>query len=255
MEDYFIKKSVDTLPRLPLQGHLDLTYRCNNDCRHCWLRIGPAALEKKDELSLTEIERIAGEARNMGCREWIISGGEPMLREDFPEIFDLLTRHALTYTLNSNGTLITPKIAQLLKRHGVKLIALYGADAVVHDRVTRHPGSFAATRRGIAYLQEAGADFMVQIVPMQENFHQFKDMVRLAREWSPRWRAGASWLFLSAAGDPRKNDEIRAQRLSAREVLEIDPPDMSLPNAAARGMRAGDRCRDRRGALVRFLRE
>jgi len=233
MENYCKEKSADTLPRLPLQGHLDLTYRCNNNCRHCWLRLAPAAVKKKDELSFADIERIAGEARSMGCGEWIISGGEPMLREDFAEILDLLTRRSRTYTLNSNGVLITPKIARLLKRRGVKLIALYGADAKVHDFVTRNPGSFAATRRGIAYLQEAGADLMVQIVPMRANFHQYRDMVRLAQELSPRWRVGASWLFLSADGDPRKNREIRAQRLSPQEVLEIDPPDMSWENETA----------------------
>lgn len=227
MDRYYKEKSADTLPRLPLQGHLDLTYRCNNNCLHCWLRLAPAAVEKKDELSFAAIERIIGEARDMGCSEWIISGGEPMLREDFSEIFDLLTRQSRTYTLNSNGTRITPAIAKLLKRRGVKLIALYGADAQVHDFVTRNPGSFAAMRRGIAYLQEAGADFMVQVVPMRANFHQYKDMVHLARELSPRWRVGASWLYLSADGNLRKNIEILAQRLSPQEVMEIDPPDMS----------------------------
>lgn len=230
MENYCKEKNADTLPRLPLQGHLDLTYRCNNNCRHCWLWLAPAAVEKKDELSLPEIERIVTEARSMGCREWIISGGEPMLRGDFVEIFDLLTRNSRTYTLNSNGALITPKIARLLKRRGVKLIALYGADAQVHDFVTRNPGSFAATRRGIAYLQEVGAEFIVQIVPMRANFHQFQEMIRLALKLSPHWRVGASWLHLSANGDLEKNEEIRAQRLSPQEVLEIDPPDMSWEN-------------------------
>ncbi len=235
MESYCQEKKVDTLPRLPLQGHLDLTYRCNNNCRHCWLWLAPGAVEEKNELSFAEIGRIVGEARRLGCGEWIISGGEPMLREDFAEIFDLLTRRSRTYTLNSNGTRITPKIALLLKRPGVKLIALYGADAQVHDLVTRNPGSFADAMRGIAYLREAGADFVVQVVPMRANFHQYKDMVRLAGGLSPRWRVGASWLFLSAAGDARKNDEIRAQRLSPREVLEIDPPDMSWESDSGSG--------------------
>ncbi len=65
-----------------------------------------------------------------------------------PEIFDLLTRRFRPYTLNSNGTLITPAIARLLRRKGAKLIALYGATAEVHDRITRTPGSFAAVMQG-----------------------------------------------------------------------------------------------------------
>ena len=83
--------SVDRLraiPRLPLEGHLDLTYRCNNACRHCWLWLAPNASQQADELSFDEIRSIADQARALGTRQWSISGGEPMLRADFAEIFD-----------------------------------------------------------------------------------------------------------------------------------------------------------------------
>jgi len=93
----------------------------------------------------------------MGCRQWSISGGEPMLRPDFEEIFDYITRKSASYSLNTNGTLITPRIAQLLKRKGTKMVALYGATPDVHDWITRNPGSFEAVLRGLAYLKEAGA--------------------------------------------------------------------------------------------------
>ena len=87
-----------------------------------------------------------------------------MLRPDFSEIFDYITSHAKTYSINTNGTLITPEIAELMKRKGNKMVALYGATADVHDRVTRNPGSFAATMRGFSLLKEAGAGFVVQII-------------------------------------------------------------------------------------------
>ena len=118
MSEYLTSKKVGTLPRLPLEGTIDLTYRCNNDCRHCWLWLPVDAPEKKKELTFEEIRRIVDEARALGCREWSISGGEPMLREDFPEIFDYIARNSMGYTLNTNGTLITPRIARLMKRHG-----------------------------------------------------------------------------------------------------------------------------------------
>ena len=161
----------DTLPRLPLRGSIDLTYRCNNNCRHCWLHVPATAPEQ--ELSLDEIRRIADEARAMGCREWSISGGEPMLRPDFPEIFDYLTHRARSYTLNTNGTLVTSEIARLLTRKGSKMVALYGATPEVHDQITRNPGSFDAVMRGFRYLKEAGAGFTVQLIPMRDNYRQF----------------------------------------------------------------------------------
>jgi radical SAM protein with 4Fe4S-binding SPASM domain len=214
-------------PRLPLEGSIDLTYRCNNNCRHCWLRIPPGSSERQQELTLDELKGVVDVARKMGCRRWSISGGEPMLRPDFTEIFDYITSRCVSYSLNTNGTLITPRIAQLMKRRGSKMVAVYGATAEVHDYITRNPGSFDATLRGFAYLKEAGAGFTIQLIPMRDNYHQFSDMIELAESLSPHWRVGAAWLYLSAYGDTERNREIIRQRLSPRDVVEIDKPDLS----------------------------
>ncbi len=212
------------LPRLPLDGKLDFTYRCNNNCLHCWLWLPPNSSLSKEELSFDEIRRIVDQARMMGCQAWGISGGEPMLRTDFSEIFDYITRKSVSYKLNTNGTLITPEIANLMRRKGNKMIALYGATAEVHDRVTRTPGSFEAAMRGFAYLKEAGVDFVIQLVPMRENFHQYSAMLELAQSLSPRYRLGAPWLWLSACHSEALNRAIAQQRLDPATVIAIDEP-------------------------------
>jgi len=222
MSRFVNRKEVARLPRIPLRGTIDLTYRCNNNCRHCWLRLPPDPGGAAGELTAGEIRRLVDDARAMGCREWFVSGGEPMLRPDFPEIFADITAKSAWYTLNTNGTLITPEIARLLRRKGTKLVALYGATAEIHDAVTRNPGSFEALRRGVAYLREAGAGFSVQVVPMKTNISQYAAMIRLAESWSPIWRLGATWLYFSASGDPVKNAEIRAERLDPARVVELD---------------------------------
>lgn len=176
------------------------------------------------ELSFERIRDITTQARKLGCNHWSLSGGEPMLRADFAEFFDFLTRQSVTYDLNTNGTLITPSIAKLLTRRGYIMVALYGADAHTHDHITRNPGSFEACLQGMAYLREASVDFTVQIVPMRDNYHQLEEMNRLARSLSPSNRFGATWLYLSADGDRRKNEEIVKQRLTPKEVLALDPP-------------------------------
>jgi len=233
MAQYSTTKRVDTVPRLPLDGTLDLTYRCNNNCRHCWVRIAPAAKERSQELTFEEIRGIVDQARRLGAREWSISGGEPMLRPDFSEIFDYITRKSTSYGLNTNGALITPRIAQLLKRKGAKMVALYGATPSVHDHITRNPGSFEATLRGMAYLREAGAGFVVQLVPMRDNYHQWQAMIELAQLYSRHLKCGASWLYLSAYGSSERNTEIVAQRLSPAEVVALDPPDLSYEERLA----------------------
>jgi MoaA/NifB/PqqE/SkfB family radical SAM enzyme len=226
-QQYVDKVRMNDLPRLPLEGSIDLTYRCNDNCRHCWSRISPNAKEKQEELTFEDIKKIVDEAKTMGCRRWSISGGEPMLRPDFSQIFEYITSSSISYSINTNGTLITPKIAQLMRRKGTKMVALYGATAEVHDHITRNPGSFEATMRGFAFLREAGAGFIVQVIPMKDNYHQFKDMVELAESLSLHYRIGATWLYPSASGDPERNSEIMAQRLPAKEVVELDKPDLA----------------------------
>jgi radical SAM protein with 4Fe4S-binding SPASM domain len=140
---------------------------------------------------------------------------------------DYIGSKSVSYSLNTNGTLITPKIARLMKRKGIKMIALYGANAEVQDHITRNPGSFEATMQGFAYLKEAGVSFIVQLVPMRDNYHQFKAMVSLAESLSSQWKIGAAWLYLSACGDSERNKEIIRQRLEPKEVIESDKPDLS----------------------------
>jgi MoaA/NifB/PqqE/SkfB family radical SAM enzyme len=227
------KHRMPRVPRLPLDGNIDLTYRCNNICRHCWIRLPQRAHEKDKELSFDEIRRVVEDARAIGCRRWVISGGEPMLHPEFIEIFDYITRRSASYSLNTNGTLITPAIARLMTRKGCKMVALYGAAAEVHDHITRVPGSFEATLQGLAYLREAGARFTVQLVPMRDNYHQWDEMVRLARSLSFLYRVGAVWLYLSACGSQRVNREILRQRLDPAAVVRLDPPDVADEEAGA----------------------
>lgn len=232
MKDYVSRKSITGFPRLPLDANIDLTYRCNNDCLHCWLRIPPDSPESEAELTLEEIRTIVEDARALGCRSWAISGGEPMLRPDFAEILEYVQGRSASYALNTNGTLISPRIAGLMKKPGFKMIALYGATPDVHDGITRNPGSFEAFRRGVSYLREAGAGFTVQIVPMKNNYAQLEQMVRLAESLSPFWKFGATWLRLSAGQDPAKNREIEGQRLlpaAAAALISRGMPDEPEP--------------------------
>ncbi len=224
MQPYIIIKE-RKIPRLPLEGEIDMTCRCNLRCRHCWLRIPANDPSCKNELSFDEFGRIIAEARAMGCRSWSISGGEPMLRQDFAGIFDMITRSSFTYSLNTNGTLITPAIARLLKRKGAKMVALYGATKEVHDHITRTHGSFEATMRGFAYLREAKTGFIVQLIPMRGNYHQYDAMIKLALSLSPVYRMGSPWLYLSACGSTARNREISRQRLDPASVIDLYPPD------------------------------
>lgn len=232
--------SLSASPRLPLEGHIDLSYRCNNACLHCWLNLAPDAPEKREELSADEWRRLIDEARAFGCRRWSFSGGEPLLRPDFAEIFEYATRMSTGYSINTNGTLLTPATARLLSKKGAKMIALYGASPGTYETVTGNPGGFEAVMRGFAYLKEAGARFTVQLIPMAANWHEWDGMRKLARSISPESRIGAPWLFLSADRSPAKNARIEGQRLPPRVAVELDhcPRPMDPPDGGSAARKA-----------------
>jgi len=211
--------------RLPLKGDIDLTYRCNNNCRHCWLVIPNTKKNSSDELKLQEWIALIDQARALGTREWSISGGEPMLREDFAELAGYIKSKSIYYTVFTNGMYITPAIAKLLKGCDLQ-ISLYGATAEVYDHITRHPGGYEQLMQGIARLHEAGTPFTIRAFPMRDNYHQWPQMLELAHKLAGMVRIGATWLFLSAGGDPHRNAEIDAQRLTPEEVIALEPPDV-----------------------------
>ena len=162
-----------------------------------------------------------------------------------PSSSSYVTAKATTYSLNTNGTLITPQIARLLRRKGSKMVAVYGATAEVYDHVTRNPGGFEALLQGLAYLKEAGAGFTVQLIPMRDNWHA------VGRRW---WRSrsrGASTggsarrgSIKSACGDARAQRRDRAASGSTRPTSSSStsptwPTRSARPTRGRTGARRG----------------
>jgi MoaA/NifB/PqqE/SkfB family radical SAM enzyme len=78
--------SIDTAAierRLPYMCALELTYRCNQNCCHCYCNRGINDSRKADELSTQEIKMILDEAADAGCLWLLLTGGEVLVREDF----------------------------------------------------------------------------------------------------------------------------------------------------------------------------
>ena len=94
--------------RVLMSFDLEVTARCNNDCRHCYINLpaGDRAAREK-ELSLEEIKEIADEAVSLGTLWCLITGGEPLLREDFSDIYLYLKRKGLLISVFTNATLVT----------------------------------------------------------------------------------------------------------------------------------------------------
>ena len=180
--------------RTPLDGSLELTFRCNLRCAHCYVNEpGGDRRAKAQELTAGEIRRITDEVVDRGCLWMLLTGGEPLLRSDLPEIYLHMKRRGLLVTLFTNGTAITPRIADLLAEWPplVVEVSIYGSSIGVYERVTGIPGSFRRCIRGIELLLDRKVRTRLKTVPTVLNVTDMDGMRALAAaygldfEWDP----------------------------------------------------------------------
>ncbi len=161
---------------------LELTARCNQDCRYCYnvwkAREGMVQREMTTEEWCTLIGRLQDE---MGCRQVTFSGGEPLLREDFREILAFCHRRGLESIVISNGRYLDQEMLEFCLAHGVKMfeVTLLGSNAATHDGLTRVPGSWERALSAMTRLYKAGATWCGVFVATSENIGQVRETVEM----------------------------------------------------------------------------
>jgi radical SAM protein with 4Fe4S-binding SPASM domain len=207
---------------------IELTERCNNNCIHCYINLPADDLTARDrELSTSQIKDILIEAASLGCLTVRFTGGEPLLREDFEELYLFARRLGLKVLLFTNATLITPQIAELFVRIPPleKIdISFYGMKRESYEAVTRISGSFDAARQGINLLLEKKVPFVVKntlLPPNKEEIDKFEAWASII----PGMDEPASYsmfLDLRCRRDlEEKNTLIKRLRLSPEEGLKM----------------------------------
>ena len=174
---------------LPIGGGIDLTSRCNLNCVHCYIN-EPAT----DEFSLGEITRLFDEIAEAGCLWMLLTGGEPLLRKDFPEIYLYAKKKGFLITLFTNATLLTPELADMLAKwppFAVE-ISLYGATRETYEKVTGVKGSFDRCLEGIRLLRERGISLRLKSMVLSINHHELNAMMEFAREQGTEFRYDAN---------------------------------------------------------------
>jgi len=168
----------------------ELTRRCNLACVHCRALAQDAPSSR--ELSLSEIGKVLGQVAALARPLLILSGGEPLLREDILEIVALARGQDLSVVLATNGTLLTADRARALREAGVRRVSvsLDGAQASTHDAFRQAPGAFAGALAGARAAREAGLPFQINMTLTAATTGELPEMVALCR------RLGAAALHL-----------------------------------------------------------
>ncbi len=209
--------------RLPLSGSLEITHRCNLRCAHCYINqpVGDRAARRR-ELSVAQWRRLFDDLAAAGCLWLCFTGGEPLLRPDFPDIYRHAKQCGLLLTLFTNGTLVTPALADFLaKWRPFKVeISLYGITAQTYESITGVPGSYSKCMAGIELLQARQLPVAVKTMVMTLNRHELPAMKAWAADRGLRFRYDA--VLNPRLDGSQKPCELR---LSPEDAVALDVAD------------------------------
>ncbi len=159
----------------------EVTKGCNLRCIHC--RATATELMSPRDLPTGKALNIISQIADFGNPILVLSGGEPLYRQDIFELAEYATSRGLRTALATNGTMVTKDIAEKIKNSGIKRvsISLDGADAITHDTFRGIPGAFEAAIYGMKNLQQLGVSVQINTTIARHNAHQLPDVLTLAR--------------------------------------------------------------------------
>lgn len=207
---------------------IELTERCNNDCVHCCINlpIGDRAARER-ELSTDQWKAVLTEAAGLGALSVRLTGGEPLLRPDFEELYLFARRLGLKVLIFTNARLITSRLADILAQvpplERIE-ITVYGMSQESCDAVTRAEGAYRQFARGVRLLLDRGVPFVVKGALLPPNRGEMEEF--------ESWAATIPWMdtppSYSMFFDLRfrrdsgvRNDLIRSVRLSPDDGVSV----------------------------------
>lgn len=224
----------------PIQALFELTYRCNHLCTFCNNPLSRDGAELTREEAFAALQQL----KDLGVLFLTLTGGEPLLRQDFWEIAEEGRRLRFALRLFSNAYLIDDAVADRLKELGfVEVsISIHGASPEVHEKLTRIPGSFQRVVDAVRRLRERDMRVVLKTPVTRLNENDLFRVKAIADEFgafmqfdttiTPRFDGDVSPLalapteefyqwFWSPAGAPLRNGvEPRPKNYEGRDELE-----------------------------------
>ncbi|CAB5135402.1 hypothetical protein D3OALGA1CA_3503 [Olavius algarvensis associated proteobacterium Delta 3] len=210
--------------RIPYSGMISLTHRCNLHCVHCYLGDENGAIGARDELDTAAWMALIDDIVDAGCLFLTLTGGEPLIRNDFPDIYRHAKEQGLLVTVFSNATLISEEIISLFKDLPPRNIdvTLYGATPETYDRITSIPGSFRRCIRGIEALLVHRLPLSLKTVLMSLNRQEVSAIRKMANAYGVEFRYDPSIMpCLTGKKEPLEL-RVAPEEVAAMEFSELE---------------------------------
>ena len=169
----------------PLNGSLELLPLCNMNCDMCYIRMSPEEMKKSGRLhTADEWIRLAREMEEAGVLFLLLTGGEPLLFQDFRRLYQELRQMGMILTINTNGTLLDEEWADFFGKYKPRRIniTLYGSDDTAYEKLCHYPGGFSRTVRAIRLLRERGVDVKINGSVTKDNRDDMEAIYHIGRE-------------------------------------------------------------------------
>ncbi len=169
---------------LPLSGAFELTSRCPLDCKMCYVHKKENDCEAiKQEKSTEWWINLTEEIKNAGVFMLLLTGGEPLLRKDFEEIYLNAKKSGMLVSVNTNGLLIDDeKVKFFSDNPPQKLnITLYGASEETYHNLCGNGKAYRKVTDAITKLKQAGISLKINFTATQYNSHDAEKIYEFAK--------------------------------------------------------------------------
>jgi putative heme d1 biosynthesis radical SAM protein NirJ1 len=156
----------------------NMTRRCNLKCIHCYS--SSRNIRYSNELTTDEGKKLISDLAAFGSPVILFSGGEPLMREDLPELVKFAVDRGIRAVISTNGTLLTKKTAEILKKTGISYagVSLDGMQKS-HDRFRGVEGAFDMTLKGIRTCRDEGIKVGIRFTINRKNFSDIPALFEL----------------------------------------------------------------------------
>lgn len=222
----------------PLNGQIELTYRCNLNCIHCYCK---GSEDKDKELNTFQWKKILDEIQREGCVYLTFTGGEPLIREDFLELYSYAKKKGFIIVVLTNGQALKGRVLDYLAKsppYSIE-VTLNGITTKTYEAITQIKGSFSIVMENIKRIKEKRLPLILKSNCLKQNKNEIAKIKAFVDKFLGKAR-GKYYFRYGPLIYPRLNsNKIPTNfRLSFREILEMRKQDANIWQEYQRGLNA-----------------